>query len=233
MEARPKAIFNWSGGKDSTFALYQVIKEQKFEVAGLLTTLNEQYNRISMHGVRAELLEQQAKSLGIPLHEIMLPEMSDMETYESIMRKTTREFKDQGISVFIFGDLFLEDIRAYREKQLRGTGLRPEFPIWHYPTLQAAQDFIHAGFKAVLTSVDASSLDESFAGRYFDKDLLKDLPDDVDPCGENGEFHTFVFDGPLFSEPVHFKLGETIRRSYSLNDKSISSGFYFTDLIPV
>ncbi len=232
MESKPKAIFNWSGGKDSTLALYQVIKEQKFEITGLLTTLNKQYNRISMHGVRSALLEQQAKSLGFPLHKIMPPEMSDMETYESVMRKATTDFKEQGISIFIFGDLFLEEIRAYRENQLLATDLMPEFPIWHYPTLKAAQDFISAGFKAVLTSVDASKLDARFAGRYFDEDLLKDLPIGVDPCGENGEFHTFVFDGPLFSEPVNFKLGETVHKSYSLNDKSVSSGFYFTDLVP-
>lgn len=232
MIKKEKAIFNWSGGKDSTLALYRVIKEQKFEVAGLLTTLNEQYNRISMHGVRAALLEQQAESLGFPLHRIMLPEMAGMETYESVMRKTTFDLREQGISVFIFGDLFLEDIRSYREKQLQGTGLRPEFPIWHYPTRQAAEDFIHSGFKAVLTSVDASKLDAGFAGRYYDKNLLKDLPDGVDPCGENGEFHTFVFDGPLFSGPILFTLGETVHKTYSLEDKSVSPGFYFKDLIP-
>lgn len=227
-----KAIFNWSGGKDSTLALHRIFKEKKFEVTGLLTTLNKQYNRISMHGVRAELLERQANSLGIPLYKVMLPELADMETYETIMRRVTNSFKEQGISVFIFGDLFLEDIRAYREKQLQGTGLKPEFPIWHYPTLQAAKDFIDAGYKAVITSVDASRLDTSFAGRYFDEAFLKDLPTGVDPCGENGEFHTFVFDGPLFSKPVNFKLGETVHKSYSLNDKSVSSGFYFTDIIP-
>lgn len=232
MQNKPKAILNWSGGKDSTLALYRVLKEQQVEVAGLLTTLNKKYNRISMHGVRTELLEQQADSLGVLLYKIDLPEMADMETYSSIMGKATASFKEQGVSVFIFGDLFLEEIREYRKKQLDGTGIMAEFPIWGYPTLQAAEDFIHLGFKAVLTSVDASKLDESFAGRIFNENFLADLPGTVDPCGENGEFHTFVFDGPIFSKPVNFTLGGTLHKSYSLQDKSVSSDFYFKELLP-
>lgn len=226
------AIFNWSGGKDSTLALYQVLKNNTYKVEGLLTTLNKKFNRISMHGVRSVLLDQQAKSLGLPLQKVLLPEMADMETYSSIMSKVTTEMKEKGIKVFLFGDLFLEDIREYREKQLQDTGIKADFPIWHYPTPQAAVDFIKLGFKAVLTSVDASKLDRSFAGREFDVSLLSDLPKDVDPCGENGEFHTFVYDGPIFNFPVKFKKGETIHKKYNLEDETISSGFYFTDLIP-
>ncbi len=229
---KEKAVFNWSGGKDSTLALYKVLKECDFEVVSLLTTLNEKYNRISMHGVRALLLEQQAESIGIPLRKIMLPEIADMDTYTAIMGKETAELKKKGVSAFIYGDLFLEDIRKYREKQLSGSGIRPEFPVWNYPTRQAAHDFINLGFKAVLTSVDASKLDKTFAGRLFDKSLLLDLPPGVDPCGENGEFHTFVFDGPIFSKPVSFSLGETLHKTYKLKDKSLSSGFYFTDIVP-
>jgi len=228
---KEKAVFNWSGGKDSTLALYKILRENKYEVVSLLTTLNEKYNRISMHGVRSELLEQQAANLGLPLRKIMLPEMADMETYAALMGKVTSEMKAMGISVFLFGDLFLEDIRTYREKQLSGSGIRPEFPIWLYNTRKAAHDFIRFGFKAVLTSVDASKLDESFAGRLYDERLLSDLPQGVDPCGENGEFHTFVYDGPLFSKPVNFTIGETIHKTYQLPDKSVSSGFYFTDLV--
>jgi uncharacterized protein (TIGR00290 family) len=230
---REKAVFNWSGGKDSMLALHKVLEENRFEIVALLTTLNEKYNRISMHGVRAELLEQQAERLGFPLKKIMLPERADMETYSRIMGEETAYWKAQGVTVFLFGDLFLEDIRAYREKQLAGSGIRPEFPIWQYGTQKAASDFIDLGYKAVLTSVDASKLNETFAGRYFDEKLLADLPEAVDPCGENGEFHSFVFDGPLFSQPVNFQKGETVRKTYQLQDKSVSAGFYFTDLEPV
>lgn len=229
---KEKAVFNWSGGKDSTLALYKALRECDFEVIALLTTLNEKYNRISMHGVRTVLLKQQAESIGIPLRKIMLPEMADMDTYTAIMGRETAELKKEGVSAFIYGDLFLEDIRKYREKQLSGSGIRPEFPIWNYPTRQAAHDFINLGFKAVLTSVDASKLDKTFAGRPFNESLLSDLPPGVDPCGENGEFHTFVFDGPIFSKPVSFSLGETIHKTYQLKDKSLSSGFYFKDLVP-
>lgn len=231
--SKSKAIFNWSGGKDSMLALYKVLEEDKIEVTALLTTLNEKYDRISMHGVRSGLLKEQAKSLGIPLLQTMLPEFADMETYSSIMGEAVSQAKEKGVSIFIFGDLFLEDIRKYREKQLKGTGIQPLFPIWQYPTDRAARDFIDFGFKAVLTSVDASKLDESFAGRLFDHALLNDLPSGVDPCGENGEFHTFVFDGPLFRNPVSFKQGETIHKKYEIENKSLNSGFYFKDLLPV
>ncbi len=227
---KEKAVFNWSGGKDSMLALHNVLKEERFEVVALLTTLNEKYNRISMHGVRAGLLEQQAEKLGIPLKKILLPEMADMETYSRIMKRETEYWKAQDVSVFLFGDLFLEDIRAYREKQLTGSGIHPEFPIWQYGTQKAARDFIRLGYKAILTSVDASKLDKTFAGRYFDEKLLSDLPTGTDPCGENGEFHSFVFDGPLFSQPVKFRKGETVHKTYDVQDKSVSAGFYFTDL---
>lgn len=228
---REKAVFNWSGGKDSMLALHKVLEEGRFEVVALLTTLNEKYNRISMHGVRAGLLEQQAEKLGIPLKKILLPEMTELETYTRIMKRETEQWKTQGVSIFIFGDLFLEDIRKYREKQLSGSGIRPVFPIWHYGTHRAAHDFIRLGYKAILTSVDASKLDKTFAGRYFDESLLDNLPEETDPCGENGEFHTFVFDGPLFPDRVSFQKGETIHKTYQLQDKRTSSGFYFTDLL--
>lgn len=229
---KEKAVFNWSGGKDSTLALYKILKESDFEVVSLLTTLNKKYNRISMHGVPAVLLEQQTESIGIPLRKIMLPEMTNMKTYSRIMGNETAAWQKQGVSIFIFGDLFLEDVRSYREKHLAGSGIRPEFPIWQYGTGKAARELISLGYKAVLTSVDASKLDSSFSGRLYDEQLLADLPPGVDPCGENGEFHTFVFDGPIFSKPVNFTLGETIHKTYQLEDKSLSSGFYFTDLVP-
>ena len=230
---KPKAIFNWSGGKDSMLALNKTVKDEQFEIKALLTTINEKYNRISMHGVRAELLDAQAESLGIPLLKVMLPELADMETYSQIMKKATDRAKKMAVSVFIFGDLFLEEIREYREKQLTGSGIQPLFPIWQYPTDRAARDFIDLGFKAVLTSVDASKLDKSFAGRLFDYSLLDDLPPTVDPCGENGEFHTFVYDGPLFNSPVSFRPGEIIHKKYESNDQLLSNGFYFKDLLLV
>ncbi len=230
---REKAVFNWSGGKDSMLALHKVLKEGQFEVVALLTTLNEKYNRISMHGVRATLLEKQTESLGIPLKKILLPEMADMEIYSRIMQQETAYWKKQGVSAFLFGDLFLEDIRAYREKQLAGSGIRPVFPVWQYGTRQAAIDIIRMGYKAVLTSVDASKLDEHFAGKDFDEKLLADLPAEVDPCGENGEFHSFVYNGPLFSEPIDFTAGDTVFKSYEIKESSVSTGFYFSDLIPV
>jgi len=229
---KEKAVFNWSGGKDSMLALYKTLHKNKYDVISLLTTINKKYDRISMHGVRSELLDLQVESLGIPLQKVLLPEMADMATYTSIMGNVTAGLQKKGITVFLFGDLFLEDIRAYRETQLSGSGIRSEFPIWQYDTRRAAHDFINLGFKAILTSVDASKLDETFAGRLYDEKLLSDLPENVDPCGENGEFHTFVFDGPLFSQPVKITHGKTVYRTYKLQDKAVSSGFYYTDLIP-
>jgi uncharacterized protein (TIGR00290 family) len=238
---KPKAIFNWSGGKDSSFALYKVLKDARFEVGILLTTVNEKYGRVSMHGLREELLDLQAKQLGLPLHKLMLPEQPSMDDYELLMKNTLSQFVDNGYSHSIFGDIFLEDLKLYREQKLAQLGLVGEFPIWKTDTKQLLRDFLAAGFKTIVVCIDAQKLDKSFAGRIIDEQFIEDLPDNVDPCGENGEFHTFCFDGPIFKEPIRFAIGETVFREYKKPNSTENNvcqtsddpkmGFWFTDLI--
>ncbi|HEY0512293.1 MAG TPA: diphthine--ammonia ligase, partial [Thermoanaerobaculia bacterium] len=209
----PKPILlSWSGGKDSSLALHALRSSPDFEPAGLLTTLTEDHDRISMHGVRRELLERQAESIGLPLHKVFIPRDCSNEIYEERLAATLRDLKSQGIHHVAFGDLFLEDVRAYREKQMAPLGLEPVFPVWGLDTTELARQFIRLGFKAVLVCVDTDVLDPVFVGRSFDEDLLRDLPAEVDPCGENGEFHTFVHAGPIFREPVPIKLGRVEER---------------------
>ena len=200
-------LLSWSGGKDSAFALHTLRSSPDFEPAGLLTTITEDYDRISVHGVRRELLERQAESIGLPLHKVLIPKDCPNEIYEERLAAALGAIKDQGIRHVAFGDLYLEDIRAYREKQMAALGLEPVFPVWGRDTTELAHELIHLGFRAVLVCVDTDILDPVFAGRAFDEDLLRDLPADVDLCGENGEFHTFVHAGPIFREPVAIKLG--------------------------
>lgn len=231
-----QAYFNWSGGKDSTLALYKVLQDKRFDIRYLLTTLNEEADRISMHGVRGELLTAQAESLGIPAKKVHLPASSDMQTYESVMSTAIEELKSEGISDCIFGDIFLEDLRTYREEKLREVSIAAHFPLWKQNTLELVREFIDLGFKTIVVCVDASKLDESFAGRVIDHQFLSDLPDNVDPCGENGEFHTFVFDGPIFTHPIPFQTGEKVLKTYTAKnqeEKSIEYGFWFQDLIPI
>ena len=229
------AYFNWSGGKDSKLALYRVLRERKFDIRYLLTTLNQEADRISMHGVRSELLLAQAESLGIPVKQIQLPSSSDMGAYEAVMSKAIQELKAEGISDCIFGDIFLEDLRAYREQKLQQVGISAHFPLWKGGTPDIVNEFIDLDFKTIVVCVDGSKLGEEFAGRVIDKNFLADLPENVDPCGENGEFHTFVFDGPIFDKPISFQLGEKVLKTYSMKDKegnSLEYGFWFQDLIP-
>ena len=237
---KPKAIFNWSGGKDSSLALFKVIKEQAFDVKYLLTSVNAQNNRISMHGVRSELLDAQAASIGLPLHKMMIPEMPSMEIYNRVVSETMEAFKKEGIEYSIFGDIFLEDLKKYREEQLDKIGMKASFPIWKQPSAQLINEFIDLGFKAVIVCVNEKYLNESFAGRLLDRSFVNDLPANVDPCGENGEYHSFVFDGPLFSKPVGFSIGETVYRQYnklpddnSADQPGYDTGFYYCDLLPV
>lgn len=204
---RVPILLSWSGGKDSALALHALRSSPDFEPAGLLTTVNEDFDRISVHGVRRKLLERQADSIGLPLREVLIPKDCPNEIYEDRLAAALREAKAQGIGHVAFGDLFLEDIRAYREKQMAALGLEPVFPVWGLDTAQLARDFIHLGFQALLVCVDTEALDSSFVGRPFDEDLLRDLPPGVDPCGENGEFHTFVHAGPIFREPVGVRIG--------------------------
>jgi uncharacterized protein (TIGR00290 family) len=235
-----KAFFNWSGGKDSALALYHAQKSGGYSVDRLLTNINGRHRRISMHGVREELLEQQAKSMGLPLQKIILPEEPSMEEYEQAMKENLQELKKEEFSHAVFGDIFLEDLKNYREQQLATLGLTAVFPIWKRNSTELIHEFIDLGFKTILVCIKADLLPKEFAGRIIDREFLKDLPKNVDACGENGEFHSFVFDGPIFSKPVGFIKGETIYREYTApknNDRLITSqpsfGFYFQDLIPV
>ena len=218
-----KIIFCWSGGKDSALALAKIKKEDKYQVASLLTTVTKDYNRISMHGVRKNLLLTQAKSLGLPLEIIEIAKNGSSKQYEQTMKKILIKYFKAGIKKVAFGDIFLEDVRKYREKNLAKAGLKAIFPLWQKSTKHLANQFIKQGFKTIVTCVDTKSLDKSFAGRKFDKKFLNDLPAAVDYCGENGEFHSFVYDGPIFKSKVLFKKGKIVLRS---------KRFYYCDLIP-
>lgn len=216
-------IVSWSGGKDSALALYELTQRSEFHVKGLLTTVTHDYQRVSIHGVRRALLKEQAAELGYPLTEVFISKKATNDEYEKQMDKTLNKFLREDISNIAFGDIFLTDLRAYRESKLANLGLKAVFPIWKAGTLELAHRFIELGFKAVITCVDLEVLDGSFAGRAFDESFLHDLPDGVDPCGENGEFHSFVFDGPLFKHPLKVKRAETV---------VMENRFCYSDLLP-
>lgn len=220
---RQKVWMSWSTGKDSAFALHELRVRSDIEVTGLLTTVTDTYNRVSMHGVREELLDLQAQALKLPLHKVRIPAKCVNETYESLMSEAISVAQSQGVSCIGFGDLFLEDIRQYRVSKLYGTGIEPLFPLWKRTTQDLARSMLDSGLKAILTCVDPRKLPESFAGREFDDNLLADLPIEVDPCGENGEFHTFVYDGPMFLQPLRVSVGE----------RAVREGFVFADVRPV
>jgi uncharacterized protein (TIGR00290 family) len=238
-----KSFFNWSGGKDSSLALYHALNDKSYSVEKLLTNVNNQYRRVSMHGVREELLEQQAASIGISLQKLILPDQPSMSEYEEQMVQTLRQLQKEKFTHSLFGDIFLEDLKTYRELQLAKVQITAVFPLWKRDTTKLIHEFIDLGFKTIVVCVKSELLDESFAGRIIDKDFLKDLPDNVDPCGENGEFHTFVFDGPIFRKPVYYKSGEKVFREYkapaNVKDKCftnqpltpLSMGFWFCDLL--
>jgi uncharacterized protein (TIGR00290 family) len=213
---------SWSGGKDSGLALYEIRKARDYQVVALLTTVTRDYDRISMHGVRRVLLERQAASLGLPLHEVFIPKDATNQEYEAGMAEAFAAYRGRGIDSVVFGDLFLEDVRAYRDQFLARHGMRGVYPVWLRDTTEFIREFIGLGFKAVVTCVDGKVLDPSFAGMMIDEDFLSALPASVDPCGENGEFHTFVFDGPAFKEAVRFSVGEKVERD----------SFWFCDLLP-
>ncbi len=216
------ALVSWSSGKDSALALHRVLESEEWEVVALLTTITESFHRVSMHGVREALLEAQAERLGLPLEKIFIPYPCSNEVYESKMTATLNRYQAKGVSDVIFGDLFLADLRAYREQRLREVGMRGVFPLWQEDTKHLANEVIERGIGAILTCVDPKKLNSSFAGRLFDEKLLKDLPKEVDPCGENGEFHTFVFDAPLFRKSIAYEKGEVVTRD----------GFVFADMRP-
>jgi uncharacterized protein (TIGR00290 family) len=217
-----KVLLSWSSGKDSVWALHLLRQQPDLEVAALLTTFNSSADRVAMHAVRRALVETQAGRTGIPMWSVELPWPCSNAEYEERMRGLWRRAATEGITAVAFGDLFLQDIRDYRERQLQGTGLEPLFPVWQIPTAQLARDLIAAGVRAKLTCVDPAQVDRSFAGRDYDRALLDALPPGVDPCGENGEFHTFVYDAPVFSRPVAVRMGEIVERD----------GFVFADVLP-
>jgi uncharacterized protein (TIGR00290 family) len=220
---KEKVVLAWSGGKDSAMALHALLKSGHYNVVSLLTTVSGQYERISHHGVRVELLEQQAAALGIRLHKLYLHQANcDIADYEAVMEKAMLEYKEKDVLTVAFGDVFLQDLRAYRENNLAKVGMKGIFPIWHRDTTEIVRTFIALGFKAYLTCVDSEKLGREFAGRPIDADLIRDLPDGVDPCGENGEFHSYVYDGPILQRPVDLNVGEVVLRDVR----------YFADLIP-
>lgn len=234
-----KSVINWSSGKDAAFALFELQKNQEFSIEKLVTTINTNTGRISMHGLRKELLLQQAGAIGIPLHLINLPENVSLSRYNEVMQRENQFWRSEGFTHSIYGDIFLEDLRVYREEQLGKYGLEAVFPLWKRDTSELIQDFISEGFRAITVSVNAVVLDKSFCGRIIDKDFLKELPEGVDPCGENGEFHTFVFDGPIFRRPVDFKRGELVQHDYFSEDKQETdqkrnwdTSFWYLDLLP-
>jgi len=219
---KEKIIMCWSGGKDSSLALYQILNSSEFEVRALLTTMTEGYDRISMHGVRKYLLLEQAKALGFPLELVYISQNASNNEYETKMEKVLLDFKSEGISTVAFGDIFLEDLRKYREENLKKIGMRGLFPIWKRNTADLIKGFIKEGFVAHVSCVDTKVLDAQFSGRVINEEFLRDLPMGVDPCGENGEFHSFVSSGPIFDNEVKLKTGEKV-----LRDR-----FCFCDLIP-
>jgi uncharacterized protein (TIGR00290 family) len=219
---RPRALLSWSSGKDSAWALHVLRQRSDLDVVGLLTTLNQVHDRVAMHAVRHELLKLQAAAAGLPLLVVPIPSPCSNEEYEAAMRGALARAVEMGVTRMAFGDLFLEDIRAYREQKLAGTGIEPVFPLWGLPTPELARDMLSGGLRARLTCVDPKQLPARFAGREFELQLLRELPVAVDPCGERGEFHTFAYDGPMFSQPIAIESGKVVERD----------GFIFADLVP-
>lgn len=224
-----KTYFNWSTGKDSALALYYLLKDEKYSVDFLLTSVNKHYNRVSMHGLRTELLHKQVAEIGIPNGIIELPEFPSNEVYEQLMMEKVQQLKAEKFECAAFGDIFLADLRKYREDRLNPFKIKTIFPLWKKNTKTLMREFIDKGFKAITVCVNATLLDESFVGRSVDEDFLKDLPKHIDPCGENGEFHTFCYDAPFFKNPVSFSVGEKVLKTYNNADYS---RFWFCDLLP-
>jgi len=228
-----RAVFNWSGGKDSALALHYMMEHSDFEIPQLLTSINTFTNRVSMHGVRLDMLKRQAESIGLPLNLLKLPKEPSMTEYDQIMRTKLEEIKKQEIEYAAFGDIFLEDLKKYREDRLKEVGLKAIFPLWKRDTQELIREFLDLGFRTLVVAIDGSKLDKSFIGREITNEFIADLPRGVDPCGENGEFHTFVFDGPIFSAPVSFTKGEVVEKSYELSkenpDKTVT--YWFQDVL--
>lgn len=234
---KPKVIFCWSGGKDSALALHKVLQDNKYEVVALLTTLNAQFKRVSMHGVREELLAKQAASIGLPLIKMFVSEGTNAE-YEQNMEIVLLKYKAEGVSKVIFGDIFLDDLRAYRESNLSKIGLVAEFPLWKMDTGELIQEFFENDFRTITCCVNDAYMGKHRVGEEVTQEFIKTLQNNIDPCGENGEYHSFCFAGPIFKIPIKFKVGEKIykpleiKTSDSLLDKVAANGFWFCDLLP-
>lgn len=240
-----KTYLNWSSGKDAALALHYLQQDKNYEVAHLLTAVNAHHNRVSMHGVRRELLQQQVAATGLPFSTIELPEQPAMQEYEAVMEDSILRLKEEGFTHAAFGDIFLENLRQYREQQLSNLGMQCSFPLWKKDTRQLLEEMIALGFKAIIVCINAQLMPQEFAGRIIDQTFLQDLPPNIDPCGENGEFHTFCFDGPVFKKPVPFTIGEKVYREYKApvaatkEDECFTTpqenkmGFWFCDLLPV
>lgn len=235
-----KSYMNWSGGKDSSLCLHKILQQPQYSVECLLTSVNATHDRISMHGVRRSLLEAQAASIGLPLQTIELPEQPGMQEYEQAMRERVTSLQQEGYSHAVFGDIFLEDLKRYREQQLQQLDLQAVFPLWQISTQELMQEFLWLGFKSIIVCVNEQFLDKSFCGRLIDEFFVRDLPPNVDVCGENGEYHSFVFDGPVFKSPISFRKGEIVYRQYAAPqnatadqpmDQASPYGFYFCDLL--
>jgi uncharacterized protein (TIGR00290 family) len=233
-----KTYFNWSSGKDSALALYYLLQDSKYSVEKLVTSVNSNYNRVSMHGLPVSLLKAQTKAIGIPLEIIELPEQPSMSDYESIMSNTVNGLISEQFTHSVFGDIFLEDLKKYREDNLAPFNIQTVFPLWKKDTKELIIEFLDLGFEAVVVCANAKYFGKEFVGKIIDKDFIKNVPEDVDPCGENGEFHTFCFDGPIFKRPINFALGEKVYREYNTpktEDSVCSSsktGFWYCDLAP-
>jgi len=220
---KKKTLLSWSSGKDSAWALHILQHDPRVEILGLFTVMNEKYNRVSMHATRLALLERQAAALGLPLQTINLPDPCTNEQCDAIMRQFVMESAAKGVEYMAFGDLFLGDIRKYRENQLNGTGIEPVFPLWAIPTRELAEQMLSAGLDAYVSSVDLKKLPSRIAGRKWSSSLLKEFPEGIDPCGENGEIHTVVVGGPMFRETIAIRIGEIVERD----------GFAYADIIPM
>ncbi|SHI44337.1 MJ0570-related uncharacterized domain-containing protein [Arenibacter nanhaiticus] len=237
-----KAYFNWSSGKDSCLALYRALQDDAYTISKLVTTVNTDFDRVSMHGLKTILLEKQAASIGFPLLQVGLQGNISMKAYEFKMNELLSELKSDGYQYGFFGDIYLEDLRAYREQKLVEFGVKAVFPLWKQDTKTLMSEFLKAGFKAITVCVNAKYLDSSFCGRLVDESFINDLPANVDIAGENGEFHTFVFDGPIFKTPVTFEIGEKVLRTYHpsgddddcfAKDTSWDNSFWYCDLLPI
>ena len=218
-----KTLLSWSSGKDSAWALHRMRQDPRFKIVGLFTTFNERYGRVNMHATSARMLRCQAAAVGLPLRELRLPDPCPMEAYGAVMRRFLEECVREGIECMAFGDLFLQDIRDYREQQLAGTGMEPLFPLWRLPTHALAEEMLASGLVAYVSSVDVRRLPARFAGRRWTRELLAEYPPECDPCGENGEAHTVVVDGPMFARPIPARVGRIIERG----------GFAYADILPI